>query len=53
VEAGLEEGILLMHKGGKAKFILPSHLAFGLIGDQNKIPGKSTLIYDVNLIDLN
>jgi FKBP-type peptidyl-prolyl cis-trans isomerase FkpA len=53
VEAGLEEGILLMHKGGKAKFILPSHLAFGLLGDQNKIPGKSTLVYDVHLIDLN
>jgi FKBP-type peptidyl-prolyl cis-trans isomerase FkpA len=53
VESGLEEGILLMHKGDKAKFILPSHLAFGLIGDQGKIPGKSALVYDVYLSELN
>jgi FKBP-type peptidyl-prolyl cis-trans isomerase FkpA len=53
VESGLEEGILLMHKGDKAKFILPSHLAFGLIGDQDKIPGKATLVYDVHLLDIN
>lgn len=53
VESGLEEGILLMRKGDKAKFILPSHLAFGLIGDQDKIPGKATLIYDVHLLDIN
>jgi FKBP-type peptidyl-prolyl cis-trans isomerase FkpA len=53
VEGGLEEGILLMHRGDKAKFILPSHLAFGLIGDQDKIPGKSTLVYDVHLLDIN
>jgi FKBP-type peptidyl-prolyl cis-trans isomerase FkpA len=53
VESGLEEGILLMSKGDKAKFILPSHLAFGLIGDQDKIPGKATLVYDVHLLDIN
>jgi FKBP-type peptidyl-prolyl cis-trans isomerase FkpA len=53
VESGLEEGILLMQKGDKAKFILPSHLAFGIIGDQDKIPGKSTLVYDVHLLELN
>jgi FKBP-type peptidyl-prolyl cis-trans isomerase len=53
VESGIEEGILLMREGDKAKFILPSHLAFGLIGDQNKIPGKSTLVYDVHLLELN
>lgn len=53
VESGLEEGILLMRKGDKAKFILPSHLAFGLIGDQDKIPGKATLVYDVHLLDIN
>jgi FKBP-type peptidyl-prolyl cis-trans isomerase len=53
VESGLEEGILLMRSGDKAKFILPSHLAFGLIGDQDKIPGKATLVYDVHLLDIN
>lgn len=52
VESGLEEGILLLHKGDRAKFILPSHLAFGLVGDQDKIPGRCALIYDVHLLSL-
>jgi FKBP-type peptidyl-prolyl cis-trans isomerase len=52
VESGLEEGILLLRRGDKAKMILPSHLAWGLIGDQDKIPPKSTLIYDLELISL-
>jgi len=49
-ESGLEEGILLMREGAQAKFIVPSHLAFGLLGDQDKIPQRATLIYDVELI---
>ncbi|GAB1406044.1 MAG: FKBP-type peptidyl-prolyl cis-trans isomerase [Lentimicrobiaceae bacterium] len=53
VESGLEEGILLLRVGDQAKFIIPSHLAFGLLGDQNLVPPKSTLIYDVELIALN
>ena len=52
VESGLEEGILLLKVGDKAKLILPSHLAWGLIGDQERIPPKSTLIYDVEVLDL-
>jgi len=52
VESGLEEGILLLHVGDHAKFIIPSHLGFGLLGDQNKVPPKSTLIYDIELLDL-
>ena len=50
VISGLEEGILLLHVGDKAKFIIPSHLAYGLLGDEDKIPNKSTLIYDVEVI---
>ncbi len=52
VESGLEEGILLMRVGDRAKFIIPSHLAFGLLGDQDKVPPKSTLIYDLELVAL-
>lgn len=52
VESGLEEGILLLRVGDHAKFVIPSHLGFGLIGDQNKVPPKSTLIYDIELLDL-
>ncbi|MEI6853503.1 MAG: FKBP-type peptidyl-prolyl cis-trans isomerase [Bacteroidota bacterium] len=52
VESGLEEGIMLMKVGDKAKLIIPSHLAFGLLGDENKIPKRATLIYDVELIEI-
>lgn len=52
VESGLHEGITYMHVGDKAKFIIPSHLAHGLIGDQNKIPPRSTIIYDIELLGL-
>lgn len=53
VISGLEEGILLLGKGDQAKFIIPSHLGYGLLGDQDKIPPKATLIYDVKLKEIN
>ena len=52
VESGLEEGILLLKLGDKARFIIPSYLAHGLSGDQDKIPPKATLIYTIKIIDL-
>jgi FKBP-type peptidyl-prolyl cis-trans isomerase len=52
VESGLEEGILLLSEGDKARFVIPSFLAHGLSGDQDRIPPKATLIYTIKLIDL-
>lgn len=52
VESGLHEGVKYMKVGDKAKLIIPSHLAHGLIGDMDKIPPKSTIIYDLKLISL-
>ena len=52
VESGLEEGILLLHVGDKARFIMPPHLAHGLLGDNNKIPARSIILYEVNLTKL-
>ncbi len=52
VETGLEEGILLMNEGASARFIMPPHLAHGLVGDDHKIPPRSTIIYDVELIKI-
>ncbi len=52
VESGLEEGILLLKEGDQAKFILPSHLAYGLLGDGDKIPAKAAIIYDVKLLKI-
>lgn len=53
IERGLEEGLLLMHVGDKARFILPPHLAQGLTGDGNKIPPRSIILYDVELIQIS
>jgi FKBP-type peptidyl-prolyl cis-trans isomerase FkpA len=52
VESGLEEAILLLRVGDKARLILPSHLAHGLPGDGVKIPQRATIIYDIELLDL-
>ncbi len=49
IPSGLEEVLLLMHQGDKAKIIVPSYLAYGLAGDNNKIPSSATLIYDISI----
>lgn len=51
VEAGLEQGIKLMRYGEKARFIIPPHLAYGLLGDDNKIPPRSIIVYQVELLN--
>ena len=38
--------------GDKVKVVLPSHLAFGLLGDQKRVPMKSSIIYDLELLNL-
>jgi FKBP-type peptidyl-prolyl cis-trans isomerase FkpA len=38
--------------GDKAILILPSHLAHGLVGDENKIPPKASVIYELELLSL-
>jgi len=47
--SGLEEVLLLLHQGDKVKIIVPSYLAYGITGDDNKIPSSSTLIYDIQI----
>jgi len=52
VESGLEEGILLLRQRDKARFILPPYKAHGLIGDLDKIPARSIIVYELELIGL-
>lgn len=47
---GLEEALYLMREGEKARLVLPAHLAYGMIGDDQKIPGATPLFYDIQLI---
>lgn len=51
VESGLHEAIKYLHVGDKAKIIIPSHLAFGLTGDSEKIPPMSPIVYDLEVLD--
>lgn len=53
VEAGLEEGVLMLRQGDKARFILPPFLAHGLLGDQNRIPSRAILIYELEVVDVS
>lgn len=51
VESGLDEAMSYFHKGDYGKLIIPSHLAFGLHGDDNRIPGYATLVYMIRIIN--
>ncbi|MBM3454856.1 MAG: hypothetical protein FJX80_06880 [Bacteroidetes bacterium] len=50
LESGIQEGIKLMRVGEQAKFILPSYLGHGLLGDRYTIPPQEILYVDVELI---
>ncbi|MEQ1554269.1 MAG: FKBP-type peptidyl-prolyl cis-trans isomerase [Ferruginibacter sp.] len=47
---GWDEGVALLQKGTKAKFILPSSMAYGANGTGG-IPANSILQFDVELVD--
>lgn len=51
VENGLDMGVRMMRIGDKAKFILPPHLAFGILGDGKKIPARAIIIYNLELVE--
>ena len=49
---GWTEGIQLMSKGSKYRFYIPSDLAYGDQGAGDAIPGGSTIIFDVELVNI-
>jgi FKBP-type peptidyl-prolyl cis-trans isomerase FkpA len=49
---GWTEGLQLVQPGGTIKLVIPSDLAYGDRGNQ-KIPGGSTLVFDVELLKVN
>jgi len=51
IEPGLNEGLRLLKPGGEALFILPPHLAFGLVGDGKKIPPRTIIVYNVAVLN--
>lgn len=51
VETGLDEAMTYLHQGDVAKLIIPFHLAYGLHGDDRRIPEYATLVYTIKIID--
>lgn len=52
VESGLHEAIQHMSSGDSAVIVIPSHRAFGLAGDLDKVPMRSTVVYRLGLVTL-
>ena len=49
---GWDEGIQLLKVGDKARFVIPSDLAYGSQGAGGVIPPNAILIFDVELMDV-
>ena len=49
---GWDEGIALLKVGDKARFVVPSYLAYGTSGAGGVIPPNATLVFDVELMDV-
>ena len=50
---GWTEGLQLMKEGGKNRFFIPAKLAYGEIGSGDTIAPNSTLIFDVELLQVS
>ena len=49
---GWDEGIAMMKEGGKSRLIIPSNIAYGPQGRMPTIPPSSTLVFDVELVEV-
>lgn len=53
VIAGWTEGVQTMKEGGKSRFFIPSTLAYGEVGAGDAIGPNSTLIFDIELLEVH
>lgn len=52
IETGVMEGVKYLSVGDKAKFIIPSHIGHGLLGDFDRIPPLEVLVVDIELVKI-
>ena len=50
---GWDRGVVGMKVGGKRKLTVPSRLGYGDKGQAPKIPGKATLVFEIELLSVN
>ena len=50
VITGWDEGVSLLKVGDKARFLIPSDLAYGSRGAGGVIPPDATLLFDIELV---
>jgi FKBP-type peptidyl-prolyl cis-trans isomerase (trigger factor) len=50
---GWDQGVVGMKVGGKRKLTIPSRLAYGDKGQPPKIPPKSTLVFEIELLSID
>ena len=53
VIAGFDRGIVGMRVGGLRRVIIPPELGYGSQGSPPSIPGNATLVFDIELLQVN
>lgn len=46
---GIDAALLKLHRGSKARIIVPSEAGFGVVGDGDRIPTRAVLVYDLTV----
>lgn len=49
VPTGLDAALLTLHYGSQATIIIPSEAGYGVVGDGDRIPARTVLIYELEI----